>query len=608
MTTLYFRDIDNSDGTGAIENIYGIPGEIDYATGAFTLRPYALISSQAPVYEQQVLGTRQVGDQSITDWRRVLTDMEDSVVGYRYPPAGAQVTATYLPAAGAGTEHTEIITLSAVDLDLTTGYSEQIVRGSARFRLEINGPLFVDTAGAIYTNVDPQTGVGSLAGTLDPMTGKIRLTQWVGDVENKVFLEALTTIVGAQPVGQVTFRTPISPIKPGTVQLMWSDLAGNSYSKTPDATGKIEDADCIIDADFTRGVVSARFGLWRAVSALTPEELAAPWYSTEQIIEIDDGMGGVIQKIWKPKLADAATIVYNAVASTYLPPDSELLGLDAARLPPDGKALIYQRGQLALVHHTATKAVSTLSPSQTIDCERTRLYRVAITDSLGAVLGADQYSVNRATGIVTLSAALDTSGFTGPWSVQHTVADLARVTDTDINGTLTFMSALTHDYPADESYCSGVLFAGTLQARISNVFEQSSWTSEWSDTLIGDAPLASYNSALYPIIVNNAGAYEDRILVRFTSATEFQVIGENLGFIATGDINTDCEPINSLTSETYFKIDHRGWGAGWATGNCLRFNMHAAAYPVDLVRAIQPSKPGSGTDCFELLLIGNISS
>jgi hypothetical protein len=197
------------------------------------------------------------------------------------------------------------------------------------------------------------------------------------------------------------------------------------------------------------------------------------------------------------------------------------------------------------------------------------------------------------------------TGLTAPFGIHHTIADLGRLVDTDINGTLTMMSAISHDYPAGESYCSGVLFTGTLQARVSNLFSQSSWTSVWSDTLIGTSPLAQYNDALYPVTVKNEGAYPDRILIQFTSPTAFNVVGENLGLIGVGDINTDCEPINSLTGLPYFDIDYRGRGAGWSTGNCLRFNLHAASYPVDLVRAVQPSQPSGQSDGVSLLLIGN---
>jgi len=143
------------------------------------------------------------------------------------------------------------------------------------------------------------------------------------------------------------------------------------------------------------------------------------------------------------------------------------------------------------------------------------------------------------------------------------------------------------------------------RARYTNLFAQSTWTSVWSDSLIGSAPLAQYNDTAYPIQVSNLGAYKDRILVKFTSATAFQVIGEQLGVIAIGDVTQNCSPVNQLTGQPYFTIDYRGWGSGWATGNCVRFNLIGANYPIDLIRAVQPSDPTGLDDSVELLFIGN---
>jgi hypothetical protein len=292
-----------------------------------------------------------------------------------------------------------------------------------------------------------------------------------------------------------------------------------------------------------------------------------------------------------------------------LPPDSNLLGIDAARLPPDGKALIYRVGMLALIHHTDSLAQAELLAGEVIDCGRLRLYRVVIEDANGLRLMPDLYTVNRELGTVTMADPLDLGAYEAPYTVKHTVADLQRVRDTDINGRLTFLRPVSHEYPADgDSYVSGMLYVGTLQGRYSKLFKQSTWTGVWSDALIGSAPLASFNDALYPIEVSNAGAYQDRILVRFTSASAFEVIGEALGLLGIGNINADCAPINPLTNQPYFTIPYQGWGGGWAAGNCLRFNLQAACYPVDCVRAVQPSEPTGLQDSVELLLVGNVDA
>jgi hypothetical protein len=574
---------------------------INYAGKSLLLtEPDQIVSWPMPDYESVLVGTEDDGSGGTYNYyRTVLTGvtMEDVLASF---PAGGTVKVRYR-VAGGDTQAVETAVLSSLSIDLTKGYAETVTPGSARFRL--GDSLYTHQANAIYRDPSPATGAGSLAGSLDPTTGKVLLTSWTAGGANTVALEALVTEVGGQPVDSCQFRTPAAPIRSGTFQIRWSDLTGVTFDKTLDGSGILEDNDCAITIDYTRGVVRTRFGRWRAVADLTPEDMAEPWYSAEAVVN----RAGT-PSIWKSRPALAASIVYNAVAQTTLPPDSNLLGLDAARLPPDGNALIYRVGMLALIHHTDSLAKASLLAAEVFDCGRTRLYRVVIEDANGLRLTPDLYTVNRELGTVTMADPLDLTGYAAPYTVYHSVADLQRVRETDINGRLTFLRPVSHAYPQDESYVSGMLYIGTLQARYSNLFEQTSWTDVWSDALIGDAPLASFSDALYPIAVTNAGAYPDRFLVRFTNSVDFQVIGENLGLIGVGDINHDCAPINPLTGQPYFRIPYQGWGGGWAAGNCLRFNLAAACYPVDAVRAVQPSDPTGLKDSVELLLIGNVDA
>lgn len=597
MTTLTLHD----DGSGVLANPYGIPSEIDYATKTITVAPNCLAPIKSPVYTRQNLGSRVVGNQEITDWRLVLAGYEDGLAGYNYPAAGSQVRASYIPTtAPAPATASEETVLSTLEFDATLGYQEHISRGSLRFKL--GNSIFFDTAGGIYRDPDPATGVGSVAGTLDTATGKVRLTSWVAGGANQVTLEALTTQVGSQPIDNVVFRTPVSPIKTGTMQLRWLGVDGTVYSKTPGSTGILEDSDASINIDFQRGVVRARFGLWREVSTLTDDEKLTDWYNPESFVSI-----GGTDYIWKPKMVSAETIVYNAVASTMLPPSSELLGLNAAKMPPDGRAVIFRDGDLALTHNSASIQKPTLAAGEVIDCGRTRLYRVVIEDSTGKRLAQDLYTVDRVSGTIAMADPLDLTGFTAPYVITHSIADLGRLHKTDITGNLSFMRPISHEYPISGSYVSGLMYIGTLQARVSLKFEQTTWTGEWSDTPIGDAPLWSYNDALYPFEVTNAGAYKDRFLFHFSiSSTQFRCIGEQLGVIGEGDVNTDFSVNNPVTGVPLIMVRSAGWGSGQTVGNCLRLNLESASHPIDCVRAIQPSEPSELSDQVEILFVGNV--
>ena len=586
------------DGAGHLTG--PVAGTVDYATGTISI-PVAY-NFTVPVYASSWIGSelnengngvRLTSGLVQTGTQTVLSNMTDAstvfTVHYRTSDTPQAVTG-------------EIVAADQLRVDLSRQFQETLVAGSARFRL--GGALYVDIAGQVYKDPGPDTGAGTLAGSIDPTTGIARLSVWTAGAANAVTLESLLTAQNAQHVGSVVFRTPVAPLKAGTLQLRYNLLDGTPKSKTVDGTGLLEDPDCTIRADYQLGVIRARFGRWRVDADLSPAEKLEQWY--DPLYRID--FAGTL-KIWQPRLVAADSIVYNAVAQTFLPPDSALLGLNAARLPPDGKALIFNSGRLVLVHHTASLAQSSLSPTQVIDCGRARLYRAVIEDAAGKRLGADQSTVDRAAGIVTTSPTLNLAGFVAPYKVVHTVADLARLVAVDISGKLSLNKALSHAYPADESRCSAVLPIGTMQARVSNLFAQSTWTGVWSDELIGSEPLAQYNDAQWPVVVSNLGAIGDRILVPFTSTTAFQVIGENLGFIGVGDTTQDCAPVNSLTGQPYFTIPHQGWGSGWATGNCLRFNLIGANYPIDLIRAVQPSDPtGQDIDSVELLLIGNVDA
>ena len=596
VTAVLLRRAVWDDGAG---NLFPLGWPINYATGELHFNPSMTTVAAKKLYATVQTGTESQNGITVPTYRQthVGWDRNYSVLAY-FPTDGSGAITVHYRVSNSASAASDTVTLSQLEFDLTRGYGETIAAGSLRFSL--GNSRYVDTAGQIYRDPAPDTGAGSLCGTVDRSVGTVRLTSWPQGGSNAVTLESLVTVLGGQPVDYVVFRAPVSPLKSGTLQLRYQQLDGTVKSKSVDGSGLLEDADCTIHVDYTLGVIRARFGLWKVDADLTSGEKLEPWYDPDHRVSF----AGTL-KIWKPKQVLADSILYNAVAATFLPPDSTLLGLNAARLPPDGRALIFTTGRLVLVHHTARITENSLSPTQVIDCGRVRLYRVVIEDSAGQRMGADQFTVNREAGTVTLSPTLNLTGTTAPYYIVHTVADLARLVDTDINGALSLNRALSHVYPSGSTRVSGVLYVGTLQARVSALFAQSSWDSVWQDTVRGSVPLAQYNATLYPIQGHNSGAYPDRFLIQFTSSTAFRVIGENLGLIAVGDVNTDCTPMNLLTGQSYFTVDHRGWGSGWATGNCLRFNLIGAAYPVDLIRACQPSDPTGTDDAVELLFIGN---
>jgi len=144
-----------------------------------------------------------------------------------------------------------------------------------------------------------------------------------------------------------------------------------------------------------------------------------------------------------------------------------------------------------------------------------------------------------------------------------------------------------------------------MQSRAYGLFDQKTWTSVWSNSLIGDATNASYNEVNYPLQITNAGGITGRWALKFTDTTAFEIIEEKLGIIGSGYTTQDCQPINPATLEPYFFIDYRGWGAGWATGNVLRFNTDGALAPIWIARTTLQGPATEPNDQFTLQIRGD---
>jgi hypothetical protein len=154
---------------------------------------------------------------------------------------------------------------------------------------------------------------------------------------------------------------------------------------------------------------------------------------------------------------------------------------------------------------------------------------------------------------------------------------------------------------------SSAYIAGTLQAAAQDSFAQEAWTNVWSDSLIGTPILAQYNDTVNPIVVTNAGAITERWALIFTSNTAFNVVGEEVGQILTGNTSTTLAPVNPATGVPYFTLQNAGWGSGWVAGNVLRFNTSGANFPLWIARTVRQSPSAApGTDQMTISIRGDI--
>ena len=590
------NQIKQDNGSGALQGIAG--SVVDYADGIITFKPDVTIGLPIPVYQNVVVGEEyyQIPPSTIWTARLLYESKLSHIVNDNRP--------VYFPQDGSGSvtvryrltdspqAETETITLSAIELDLSNGYAEAIVPGSVRFRF--GGDTYIDRNGQLYANISPVTGAGTYAGTIDYSTGNIVLNSWATGSVNDIDLLSLTTQVGKEPVASMVFRIPSAPVRPQSFQLRAVPIdGGGQITATADETGYINGTGMVGRITYETGVVFLRFGEWVVAAGNEGEE----WFDPSAVDE--DGM------IFRPSHVYADTIFFNAVSQTFLPLDATILGLNPVRLPQDGRIPVYAPGDVVVILNDQT-TVGTFTNGQQTDLGRIRIAKLSIRDSANQELEANRYSVDLNTGLIDW---VDLSGVSQPLTITDRIEDMAVLTDVQITGRLGLSQPLTHDYELGETLVSNAIVYGDMFARTSVPFDQQTWTGVWSDQRIGSDTVGQYNNGQYPIEVDNASAIQERWALIFTSANTVNVVGENVGQILSAvSISSDISPINPNTSQPYFTLPSEGWGAGWSSGNVLRFNTIAANAPVWIIQSIAQGEATDDNYTFCLEIRGDIDT
>ena len=576
-------------------------GTINYSTGEVLLSKTLTAFYSGYASTQQVMKTdsgapTQIGGTSggfihlsSTDrTETVTTILSSSSSGYTIWSGSVSQPALsgiqYVTAPGGSTT----VTASLTDLKLTVKKSTTSSLISSTLRFSLGGVDFADIGGNIVRDFNAATNTGTVVGTMDTITSTATINTWGTITNPTATVKGGTLQHGNALITDTAFRAPVSPIRPGSFSVAATRASDNvTITATADLNGIINTANMIGVVDYETGVARVWFG--RKTTS-----------TNETGVDMSDYVTGVTAFYPTPVFAETAR--FSTVSYTYLPLDAELLGLDPVRLPSDGRVPIFRAGNVAVVHNTTALNPVTVSNGQTVNCGRTRLSRVRVIGHNGSTITSG-YTTDLDAGTVTFT---NVTGYSQPVTVESRIEDMVMVKEAQINGSLTLLRPLSHDYSANESWVSSALIIGDMRSRIPLFFDQATWTGAWSDTLIGSSATASYNSVLYPPEVTNSGAITERWALIFTNTTTFNVVGEHVGQIMTGTTSADLAPINPATGTPYFTIQSEGWGSGWVAGNVFRLNTVGALAPVWIARTIKQGDSTAANDAFSVLIRGDV--
>lgn len=84
-----------------------------------------------------------------------------------------------------------------------------------------------------------------------------------------------------------------------------------------------------------------------------------------------------------------------------------------------------------------------------------------------------------------------------------------------------------------------------------------------------------------PILGDNIGTIEQDWTLTFTSPTAFNIVGDVVGAVGSGNISSDAAPANPLfPGKPYFTLPSAAWGGTWAPGDIVTFTTSPAAIPL----------------------------
>lgn len=510
--------------------------------------------------------------------------------------AASTVQVEYVPVGAASSPTSEARPAGSVAIRLAPASALPAVPGSVRFVWM--GQTYTDNgAGLIFrgaAGVDP----GVQSGTMNYATCTAHLDDWVvGPNPGTVTVQRLWTRRQLWTTGVIYGRTASAPVKPGAggLVLTAADMAGDTLTATVDATGEISGDQAWGAIDFATGAFQIMFGEFVADASLTAAEKAEWWYDAAEVGAVEPG------QIWRPRAVDPTSLRYNAVTYVYLPIEAELMGITPERLPPDGRMPFVRPGMYAVIGLTIDVPAFTPSVGMTINLGQTLLSSIDVLDAAGTGQVATGHTVDLDAGTLTIN---DITGWPAQVTVRGRAEVYRRVQDVTVDGRVRLTTPIGRAFPAGAVLSTAARF-GNKSAYVERTFDQQAFDGvTWANVVTGNVAPASYDFTGHPVEMNNRGAVTERWALKFRNdGVTFDLIGEHLGQIAAGTINSDFEPPNPQAGNApYFTLRALGWGSGWAPGNTLFIHTQGAEMPLGVIRSTNPGS-SAGIDYSAVLEI-----
>ena len=229
---------------------------------------------------------------------------------------------------------------------------------------------------------------------------------------------------------------------------------------------------------------------------------------------------------------------------------------------------------------------------------RVAMYRGTQRDSQGDIVansgkayGPGQLTVDTTAGDTVITVQAES----GANDVFHD-ADVIYLSDVNSDE---FISALTISWSGDVAtinLASGLMntYSAAGPCRVASCITADEIKTSWDEWNLTSAN-GQYDTGSNPALLDNIGTIEQTWTLTFTSSTDFNISGDTVGALGTGNLSTDLEPVNPDFSRPYFTLRSAGFSGSFVAGDSIIFQTHPAAIPLWL-KEIVPSGAAAGNE------------
>jgi hypothetical protein len=106
---------------------------------------------------------------------------------------------------------------------------------------------------------------------------------------------------------------------------------------------------------------------------------------------------------------------------------------------------------------------------------------------------------------------------------------------------------------------------------------------------------------------DSVGSIEQLFTLTWTGATAFDIAGDTVGAVGSGNVSGGAAPNNAALGKPYFNLEAAALGGTWQSGDVIVFATHPAAVPLWLVRVVPAGSEVAGANQAVLAIKGETS-